>query len=57
MCWTARLAELLRANPYVTVNWASHIDMETGRPVENASRNFVERISRVTDFAGPAWRP
>ena len=38
--------ELLRANPYVTVNWASHIDMETGRPVENASRNFAESESR-----------
>ena len=27
--------ELLSANNYVKVNWASHIDMETGRPVLN----------------------
>ncbi|KAF3996717.1 PQQ-dependent dehydrogenase, methanol/ethanol family [Glaciimonas immobilis] len=26
--------KLLAANPYGKVNWASHIDMETGRPVE-----------------------
>jgi alcohol dehydrogenase (cytochrome c) len=26
--------ELLAANPYEKVNWASHIDKETGRPVE-----------------------
>ncbi len=32
--------ELLRAHPYVTVNWASHIDMKTGRPVETASRDY-----------------
>ncbi len=25
---------LLRANPFATVTWASHIDMDTGRPVE-----------------------
>jgi quinohemoprotein ethanol dehydrogenase len=27
--------ELLSANPYVKVNWATHIDLETGRPVLN----------------------
>lgn len=26
--------KLLKANPYEKVNWASHIDMATGRPVE-----------------------
>ncbi|GIT68076.1 MAG: hypothetical protein Ct9H300mP25_15480 [Acidobacteriota bacterium] len=25
--------ELIAANPYVEVNWATHIDLETGRPV------------------------
>lgn len=28
--------KLLAANPYGKVNWASHIDMATGRPVETA---------------------
>jgi alcohol dehydrogenase (cytochrome c) len=26
--------KLISAKPYVTVNWASHIDLKTGRPVE-----------------------
>ena len=26
--------KLLAANPYVRVNWASGIDMKTGRPIE-----------------------
>ncbi len=38
--------ELLRANPYVTVNWASHVDMETGRPVENPDRDFLTGDSK-----------
>ena len=32
--------ELLRAHPYAAVNWATHVDMKTGRPVENKSRDF-----------------
>ena len=27
--------KLLRAHPYGAVNWATHVDMDTGRPVEN----------------------
>jgi glucose dehydrogenase len=38
--------ELLRANPYVTVNWASHIDMETGRPVEMTRAISRKAINR-----------
>ena len=29
-----RTGELLSAEPYATVTWATHIDMATGRPVE-----------------------
>jgi alcohol dehydrogenase (cytochrome c) len=33
--------KLLAANPFEKVNWASHIDMKTGRPVETeVSRRF-----------------
>jgi quinohemoprotein ethanol dehydrogenase len=35
--------ELLRAHPYVQTTWASHVDMETGRPVENLEMDFSER--------------
>ena len=30
-----RSGELLRAHPYGAMTWATHVDMETGRPVEN----------------------
>ncbi len=35
--------KLLRANPYATVNWATHIDLETGRPVENKEFDYLEK--------------
>ena len=35
--------ELLRAHPYSTVTWATHVDMTTGRPVENKDVDFSER--------------
>jgi quinohemoprotein ethanol dehydrogenase len=41
-----RSGELLRANPYVTVNWATHVDMETGRPVENPDKDFLNGDSQ-----------
>ena len=31
---------LLRANPFVTTTWATHVDMETGRPVENPELDY-----------------
>lgn len=34
--------ELLRAHPFVTVTWATHVDLETGRPVENPALNYDE---------------
>ncbi|MDH3643780.1 MAG: PQQ-dependent dehydrogenase, methanol/ethanol family, partial [Gammaproteobacteria bacterium] len=34
--------ELLRAHPYGTVTWATHVDMETGRPVENTDKAYVD---------------
>ncbi|MYE48052.1 MAG: PQQ-dependent dehydrogenase, methanol/ethanol family [Gammaproteobacteria bacterium] len=37
-----RSGELLSADPIATVNWASHVDMETGRPVEHPNARFIE---------------
>ena len=31
---------LLRAHPYTVVTWATHVDLETGRPVEVAGMDF-----------------
>ncbi|MCZ6616536.1 MAG: PQQ-dependent dehydrogenase, methanol/ethanol family [Gammaproteobacteria bacterium] len=35
--------ELLRAHPFATVNWATHVDLETGRPVENPELDYLEK--------------
>ena len=32
--------ELLSAEPFTTVTWASHYDMKTGRPVENEGQDY-----------------
>ena len=53
--------QLLSAEPYGDVNWASHYDMETGRPVENDSavyqgkdgKNFVKPSS----IGAHNWHP
>ena len=51
--------ELLSANNYVPVTWASHIDMETGRPVENPEARYKDKTALV--FPGPLgghnWHP
>ncbi|MEY2852955.1 MAG: hypothetical protein RL030_87, partial [Pseudomonadota bacterium] len=33
-----RTGELLAADPFVDQNWASHVDLESGRPVENSAQ-------------------
>jgi quinohemoprotein ethanol dehydrogenase len=35
--------KLLRAHPYSLVTWASHVDMESGRPVENSAFDYLEK--------------
>ncbi len=51
--------ELLSAEPFATVTWASHIDMETGRPVETAQAEYFDE-PKLT-FPSPAgahnWQP
>ncbi len=33
--------KLLRAHKYVTANWATHVDMDTGRPVEDPALDYI----------------
>ena len=51
--------ELLSAEPYVEVNWASHVDKQTGRPVETGQGEYFEEPKLI--FPGPAgghnWQP
>ncbi len=39
--------KLLRANPFATVTWASHVDLETGRPVEVAANAYDKQAQWV----------
>jgi PQQ-dependent dehydrogenase (methanol/ethanol family) len=38
-----KTGELLSAEPYVNVTWATHIDMSTGRPAERQGIRYYER--------------
>ncbi len=52
--------ELISAEPFVKVNWASHIDLETGRPVENPAARYPDGSTFVM-WPGPvgahSWLP
>jgi alcohol dehydrogenase (cytochrome c) len=51
----------LAANPYVKVNWASSIDLKTGRPVETDVAQKARTGEKVTVFpsilGGKNWEP
>jgi quinohemoprotein ethanol dehydrogenase len=51
--------ELLRAHPYSVVTWATHVDMETGRPVENPDLSYLEQEQWVLPGSAGAhgWQP
>ena len=52
--------ELISAEAYNTVTWASHIDKKTGRPVEVAGARYEEAMTGLA-FPGPIgahnWHP
>jgi glucose dehydrogenase len=51
--------ELLSAEKYVATNWASKVDLATGRPVETAQSDYAEDPKLI--FPGPqgahSWHP
>ncbi len=51
--------ELISAEKYVTVTWASHVDMATGRPVELPGVRYGAQVAAI--FPGPLgghnWHP
>ena len=51
--------ELISAEKYVTVTWASHVDRETGRPVEVAGQDYKDGLALVqpSAFGGHNWHP
>ena len=51
--------ELLSAEKYFDADWASHVDMATGRPVETARADHSQtmQITRPAPFGGHNWHP
>ncbi len=51
--------EFISAEAYVPVTWATHIDRETGRPVENPDAHYAEdaRLVRPSPYGGHNWHP
>ncbi len=51
--------EFISAENYVTVTWASHVDPETGRPVEVPGQDYKDGLAlvRPTAFGGHNWHP
>lgn len=50
--------ELLAADPYVEVNWATHVDLETGRPVEVPGAAYRDKgtFIRPGPLGGHNWQ-
>jgi len=53
--------ELISAENFMPVNWATHIDMQTGRPVETPDARYDETLAakKISPGAGGAhnWQP
>ncbi|MFU8813733.1 MAG: PQQ-dependent dehydrogenase, methanol/ethanol family [Pseudomonadales bacterium] len=51
--------EFISAEAYVPVNWATHVDQETGRPVENPEVNYANdaQLIRPAPYGGHNWHP
>jgi quinohemoprotein ethanol dehydrogenase len=51
--------ELLSAEPYARMNWATHVDMETGRPVEVAEMHYEKEMKEIypNPGGGHNWHP
>ena len=51
--------EFITAEAYVPVTWATHVDPETGRPVENPEAHYANEAKRVRPgpLGGHNWHP
>lgn len=53
--------ELISAQNIVPVNWATHVDLDTGRPVETIDARYDETLAAKKIVPGPAgahnWQP
>ena len=51
--------EFISAEAYVPVTWASHIDPETGKPVENPDAHYANDVKEIrpAPYGGHNWHP
>ncbi|GAB5414965.1 MAG: PQQ-dependent methanol/ethanol family dehydrogenase [Congregibacter sp.] len=52
--------ELLSADPYAVVTWATHVDLESGRPVETENARYTAGPTGLTlpgPIGGHNWHP
>jgi|TARA_B100000315_G_scaffold247623_1_gene276594 PQQ-dependent dehydrogenase (methanol/ethanol family) len=51
--------ELLSAEKYTRVNWASHVDLQSGRPVETEQADHSEtgKLTQPMPLGGHNWQP
>jgi glucose dehydrogenase len=51
--------EFISAEAYVPVTWATHIDPETGRPVENPDAHYANDLKKIRPgpLGGHNWQP
>ena len=51
--------QFISAEAYVPVNWATHIDPETGRPVENPEAHYANETKKIrpAPYGGHNWHP
>ncbi len=58
--WDARTGQLLSAEKFAPANWASKIDLKTGRPVENPAARYTSTKAALV-YPGPLgahnWHP
>ena len=55
-----RTGELLSADPYATMTWASHVDPESGRPVETPNARYTDGPTGLHlpgPIGGHNWHP
>ena len=49
--------QLISAKNYVTVNWASHIDLPSGRPIDQKVYGADPELTRPSPAGGHNWQP
>ena len=54
-----KTGELISAEKFAPSNWASHVDMKTGRPVENPEADWTKeaRLIFPSPFGAHNWQP